>query len=185
MKVGYVRISKHIQNKQLQLDALGREGCEKIFIDEMTGTTREREQLKEALSFLRPGDTLVVWKFDRMARSLKNMIDIANELREKGIEFVSITEKVDTSTPGGKLIFHMMAALAEFEHDLIKERSIAGLEAAREQGKQGGRPKVLDEKQKNRLQRLARDKSFSVQELCGMFGISQATYYRTVKKHQD
>src|SRR6516162_10231596 len=143
MKVGYTRVSKQEQNEALQRDALKDAGCEKDFSDKMTGSKFERKGLEELLAFIRSGDTVVVWKLDRLGRSLKDLIETLNVLKERGVDFISLTEKIDTTTPGGKLIFHMMGALAEFERDLIRERTNAGLAAARARGRVGGRPKRL------------------------------------------
>src|SRR5260221_14611943 len=143
MKIGYVRVSKQEQHEALQIDALKEAGCEKWFLDKITGSKAERKGLDEALAYLRPGDTFIVWKLDRAGRSLTHLIELLKGLKERGIEFVSLTEQIDTTTPGGKLIFHMMGALAEFERDLIRERTNAGLAAARARGHRGGRPKKL------------------------------------------
>jgi len=143
MKIGYVRVSKQEQHEALQIDALKEAGCEKWFVDKMTGSKAERKGLDEALAYVRPGDTFVVWKLDRAGRSLTHLIELLKGLQERGIEFISLTEQIDTTTPGGKLIFHLMGALAEFEHDLIRERTNAGLAAARARGRVGGRPRKL------------------------------------------
>src|SRR5437870_11110277 len=143
MKIGYVRVSKQEQNEGLQIDALKEAGCDKWFLDKMTGSKAERKGLDEALSYVRPGDTFVIWKLDRAGRSLTHLIELLKGLKERGIEFISLTEQIDTTTPGGKLIFHLMGALAEFERDLIRERTNAGLAAARARGRVGGRPKKL------------------------------------------
>jgi len=142
MKIGYVRVSKQEQHEALQIDALKVAGCEKWFLDKMTGSKAERKGLDEALAYLRPGDTLVVWKLDRAGRSLTHLIDLLKGLNERGIGFMSLTEQIDTTTPGGKLIFHLMGALAEFERDLIRERTNAGLAAAKARGRVGGRPRA-------------------------------------------
>jgi len=131
MKIGYVRVSKQEQHEALQIDALKAAGCEKWFVDKMTGSKAERKGLDEALAYVRPGDTFVVWKLDRAGRSLTHLIELLKGLQERGIEFISLTEQIDTTTPGGKLIFHLMGALAEFERDLIRERTNAGLAAAK------------------------------------------------------
>jgi DNA invertase Pin-like site-specific DNA recombinase len=123
MKIGYMRVSKQEQNEELQIDALKEAGCDKWFVDKMTGSKAERKGLTEALAYLRPRDTFVVWKLDRAGRSLTHLIEL---LKERGIEFISLTEQINTTTPEGKLIFHLMGALAEFEHDLIRERTNAG-----------------------------------------------------------
>lgn len=129
MKIGYVRVSKQEQHEALQIDALKEAGCEKWFLDKITGSKAERKGkgLDEALAYLRPGDTLVVWKLDWAGRSLPHLIELLKGLKERDINFVSLTEQINTTTPGGKLIFHMMGALAEFERDLIRERTNAGL----------------------------------------------------------
>jgi DNA invertase Pin-like site-specific DNA recombinase len=135
MKIGYVRISKQEQHEALQIDALKEVGCEKWFVDKITGSKAERKGLDEALAYLRPGDTFVVWKLDRVGRSLTHLIELLKDLKERGIEFISLTEQIDTTTPGGKLIFHLMGTLAEFERDLIRERTNAGLATARARGR--------------------------------------------------
>jgi DNA invertase Pin-like site-specific DNA recombinase len=183
MKIGYVRVSKQEQHEALQIDALKEAGCDKWFLDKMTGSKAERKGLDETLAYLRPGDTLVVWKLDRAGRSLTHLIELLKGLKERSIEFVSLTEKIDTSTPGGKLIFHLMGALAEFERDLIRERTNAGLAAARARGRRGGRPRKLKTNGKVVLaQQMFTDKSHSISEICTALGISRATLYRYVKE---
>src|SRR3954467_5036994 len=140
MLVGYARVSTTDQTLELQHDALTKAGCTKIFTDTASGAQTEREGLTEAISYVRAGDTLVVWKLDRLGRSLKDLITRIRELNDRKIGFRSITENIDTTTSGGKLIFHIFGALAEFERDIIRERTNAGLEAARARGKLGGRP---------------------------------------------
>jgi len=141
--IGYARVSTQDQHLHLQRDALTSAGCLKIYTDTVSGSTTERRGLDEALGYLRPGDTLVVWRLDRLGRSLKHLITRITELNDRTIGFKSLTENIDTTTSGGKLIFHIFGALAEFERDIIKERTNAGLEAARTRGKFGGRPKAL------------------------------------------
>jgi len=183
MKIGYVRISKQEQNEELQIDALKEAGCNKWFVDKMTGSKADRKGLTEALAYLRPGDTLVVWKLDRAGRSLTHLIELLKGLKERGIEFISLTEQIDTTTPGGKLIFHLMGALAEFERDLIRERTNAGLAAARARGRVGGRPRKLRTNGKVALaRRMFADQSHSIPEMCAALGISRATLYRYVKE---
>jgi DNA invertase Pin-like site-specific DNA recombinase len=185
MKIGYIRVSKQEQNEALQVDALKEAGCEKVFTDKMTGSKFEREGLDEALAYVRPGDTLVVWKLDRLGRSLQHLIATLNGLQERTIGFVSLTENIDTTTPGGKLIFHLMGALAEFERDLIRERTTAGLAAARARGRVGGRPHKLKTSGKVALaRRMFADKSNSIQDICSTLGISRATLYRYIKETQ-
>src|SRR5436305_10245301 len=183
MKIGYVRVSKQEQNEEMQIDELKEAGCEKWFVDKMTGSKAERKGLTEALAYLRPGDTLVVWKLDRAGRSLTHLIELLKGLKERGIEFISLTEQIDTTTPGGKLIFHLMGALAEFERDLIRERTNAGLAAARARGNVGGRPRKLKSHAKVALARhMFASKSHSIPEMCSTLGISRSTLYRYVKE---
>ena len=186
MKIGYVRVSKHEQNEALQIDALKEAGCEKWFVDKVTGTKAERKGLNEALAYVRPGDTFIVWKLDRAGRSLKHLIELLNHLDQHQIGFKSLTEQIDTTTPGGKLIFHLMGALAEFERDLIRERTNAGLAAARVRGRVGGRPRKLRTSGKVALARqMFADQSHSIPEICAALGISRATLYRYVKKAES
>jgi DNA invertase Pin-like site-specific DNA recombinase len=186
MKIGYIRVSKQEQHEALQIDALKEAGCEKWFLDKMTGSKAERKGLDEALAYLRPGDTLVVWKLDRAGRSLPHLIELLKGLKERNIEFVSITEQIDTTTPSGKLIFHLMGALAEFERDLIRERTNAGLAAAKARGRVGGRPRKLKTNGKVALaKRMFDEQSHSVPEICAALGISRATLYRYVKETQS
>src|SRR6266851_1863285 len=147
MLIGYARVSKHEQNLDLQLDALKAAGCEKIFTDKITSLKEERKGLNEALAFVRSGDVLVVWKLDRLGRTLRHLIDLVAEFNKKGIGFKSLKETIDTTTSTGKLVFHFFGALAEFERDIIHERTRAGLEAARARGRSGGRPKSLPPQQ--------------------------------------
>lgn len=183
MKIGYIRVSTQEQNDALQMDTLKEAGCEKFFTDKSTGAKFERKGLEETLAFVRSGDTVMVWKLDRLGRSLKDLISTLNLLNERGVDFVSLTEKIDTTTPGGKLIFHLMGALAEFERDLIRERTNAGLAAARARGRVGGRPRKLKTSGKVALARsLFADKSHSIEEICTTLGISRATLYRYVKE---
>src|SRR5215217_6283659 len=142
MFIGYARVSTHEQTLDLQRDALLKAGCEKIFTDTVSGTKAERKGLSEALSHLREGDTLVVWRLDRLGRSLRHLIDTITAIDERGVGFKSLTENIDTTTSGGKLVFHIFGALAEFEREIIRERTQAGLASARSRGKVGGRPKA-------------------------------------------
>lgn len=186
MKIGYVRVSKQEQHEALQIDALKEAGCEKWFLDKTTGSKAERKGLDEALAYVRPGDTFVVWKLDRAGRSLTHLIELLKGLKERSIGFMSLTEQIDTTTPGGMLIFHMMGALAEFERDLIRERTNAGLAAARARGRRGGRPRKLKTNGKVALARqIFADKSHSIPEMCTVLGISRATLYRYVKDHES
>jgi DNA invertase Pin-like site-specific DNA recombinase len=181
MLIGYARISTHDQTLALQLDALEKEGCEKIFTDKVSGTKAERKGLTEALSHLREGDTLVVWRLDRLGRSLRHLIDTVTELQDRGVGFKSLQENIDTTTSGGKLVFHIFGALAEFEREIIRERTQAGLQSARSRGKVGGRPKALSAKQVQMLRNMAADKSLTVSDICKALGIGRTTFYRYVK----
>ncbi len=181
-----MRVSKHEQHEALQIDALKEAGCEKWFIDKVTGTKAERKGLNEALAYARPGDTFIVWKLDRAGRSLKHLIELLNSLDQHQIGFRSLTEQIDTTTPGGKLIFHLMGALAEFERDLIRERTNAGLAAAWARGRVGGRPRKPKTSGKVLFARqMFADQSHSIPEICAALGISRATLYRYVKKAES
>lgn len=181
MLIGYARVSTQEQTLVLQLDALQKAGCSKVFTDTISGSKQERLGLSQALEFMRVGDTLVVWKLDRLGRSLKHLIETITLLHNKGIGFKSLTEQIDTTTSGGKLIFHVFGALAEFERDLIRERTQAGLAAARARGKRGGRPALLDEKKRKLLLTLYADKTNSVADILSTLHISKSTLYRYIK----
>jgi DNA invertase Pin-like site-specific DNA recombinase len=146
MLIGYARVPTQDQTLNLQKDALKKIGCKKIFTDTASGAKQERKGLEEVQNFLREGDTLVVWRLDRLGRSLKHLIETITELNNRNIGFKSLTENIDTTTSGGKLVFHIFGALAEFERDIIRERTQAGLIAARARGRKGGRPKALTQK---------------------------------------
>jgi DNA invertase Pin-like site-specific DNA recombinase len=181
MKIGYMRVSKPEQDEALQRDALQAAGCEQLFLDKITGSKFERKGLDEALAYARPGDTLVVWKLDRAGRSLKHLIELLNTLQAKDVDFVSLTEKIDSSTPGGKLIFHLMGALAEFERDLVRERTQAGLSAARARGRTGGRPRKLQTENKvAQARRMFAEKERDIALICSTLKISRSTLYRYV-----
>jgi DNA invertase Pin-like site-specific DNA recombinase len=183
MKIGDIRVSKQEQNEALQRDALQEAECEKYFSDKMTGSKFERKGLEELLAFVRSGDTVIVWKLDRLGRSLKDLIETLNRLNNQGVDFISLTEKIDTTTPGGKLIFHLMGALAEFERDLIRERTNAGLAAARARGRVGGRPRKLISEGKVALAlHLVEEHTHSIDDICSTLGISRSTLYRYVRE---
>jgi DNA invertase Pin-like site-specific DNA recombinase len=181
MLIGYARISTHDQTLHLQRDALEKAECEKIFTDTVSGTKAERKGLSEALSHLREGDTLVVWRLDRLGRSLRHLIDTITELHDRGVGFKSLQENIDTTTSGGKLVFHIFGALAEFEREIIRERTQAGLQSARSRGKVGGRPKALTPKEVQMLRNMAGDKSLTVSDICKTLGIGRTTFYRYVQ----
>ncbi|HWL51219.1 MAG TPA: recombinase family protein [Chthoniobacteraceae bacterium] len=181
MLIGYARISTNDQNLDLQTDALVTAGCEKIFTDVASGAKSERRGLQDALEFLRPGDVLVVWKLDRLGRSLRHLIDTVAELQSKEMGFRSLQENIDTTTSGGKLFFHIFGALAEFERDIIRERTNAGLASARARGKQGGRPRMMEKKEIEMARSLHSSKTYSIKDICKTLGISKATLYRYIQ----
>jgi DNA invertase Pin-like site-specific DNA recombinase len=181
MLIGYARVSTQDQTLNLQKDALEKLGCNKIFTDTASGAKAERIGLEEALEYVREGDTLVVWRLDRLGRSLKHLIETISQLDNRKIGFKSLTENIDTTTSGGKLIFHIFGALAEFERNLTRERTNAGLQAARARGRKGGRPKSLTGKKTAMAQALYNDKNNTVDEICKTLNISRATLYRYIK----
>jgi DNA invertase Pin-like site-specific DNA recombinase len=181
--IGYARVSTQEQTLDLQTDALKQSGCEYIFTDTASGAKAERPGLQQAMSHLRRGDTLVVWRLDCLGRSLKHLIETISQLQERGIGFKSIQENIDTTTSGGKLIFHVFGALAEFERDLIRERTEAGLLAARARGRKGGRPRVAalnDAKKVAIMQSLYDDKRNTIAAICATLRVSRSTLYRYV-----
>jgi len=184
MLIGYARISTHDQNLDLQKDALEKAGCKKIYVEQMSGSSRIRPELEKTLEMLRNGDTLVVWRLDRLGRSLKHLIELIAKLEQREIGFKSLMESMDTTTSGGKLVFHIFGALAEFEHNLIRERTSAGLAAARARGRNGGRPLKLDEKKRELAIKLYNERERSIKEICQMMGISRPTLYSYIHKHE-
>lgn len=184
MKIGYARVSTHDQNLDLQKDALEKVGCEKIFVDEISGTVAKREGLEKAKEMLRKGDVLIVWRLDRLGRSIRDLIDWVNLLEEEGIGFKSLQESIDTTTSSGKLIFHIFAALAEFERNLIRERTNAGLAATRARGKLGGRKKSLSANEQRRAVEMYKRKNHTVQQICKMMNITKPTLYAYIREEQ-
>jgi DNA invertase Pin-like site-specific DNA recombinase len=184
MLIGYARVSTHDQTLNLQQDALHKAGCSKIFTDTASGAQTERKGLEATLTYVRKGDTLVVWRLDRLGCSLPHLITTMTDLEERDIGFKSLTENIDTTTNGGKLIFHIFGALAEFERNLIRERTQAGLIAARARGQKGGRPKALTPRQRSIAQSLHEDSKNSVGEICRTLKISKATLYRYIKTRE-
>src|SRR5215212_7986527 len=183
MLIGYARVSTIEQTLDLQQDALRQTGCEQVFTDHISGAKSERPGLTQALEFVRSGDILVVWKLDRLGRSLHNLIEMVSELQKRNVGFRSLTENIDTTSSGGKLIFHIFGSLAEFERDLIRERTLAGLAAARARGRLGGHPRTsgLDEPKKRALaQRLYDDARNTIPEICKTLQISKSTFYRYI-----
>jgi DNA invertase Pin-like site-specific DNA recombinase len=180
MLIGYARVSTHEQTLNLQQDALQKAGCTKLFTDTASGAKTERKGLEQAITYVRKGDKLVVWRLDRLGRSLPHLITTMTDLEERGIGFKSLTENIDTTTSGGKLIFHIFGALAEFERNLIRERTQAGLAAARARGKKGGRPKALTGRKLTIAQDLY-DRRHPIAEILQTLKISKATLYRSLK----
>lgn len=178
MLIGYVRVSTSDQNLDLQMDALKTAGCDKIRKDIASGTKDDRAGLLDVLTYIRKGDTLVVWKLDRLGRSLRHLIDTINQINAQGCYFRSLQENIDTCTSGGKLIFHIFGALAEFERDIIRDRTKAGLAAARKRGRVGGRPKKMNPKKITLAKSLLADDSNSINEVCEILKVSRATLYR-------
>lgn len=177
MKIGIVRVSTDEQNPALQLDALRAAGCERIFEDRASGASADRPGLAEALAFARPGDVLVCWRLDRLGRSIRHLIELSETLQARGVGICSLQEQIDTTTAGGKMLFHVMAALAEFERGLIQERTHAGLKAARARGRKGGRKPVSDVTIAS-IRHLAAAPGVVVKDVCESLGISRATFYK-------
>lgn len=188
MKFGYARVSTLEQNLDLQIDALKEAGCEKIITDEISGSVAERPGLSKLREQLRRGDTLVVWRLDRLGRSLKHLLKLVSELERLGVGFQSLQENIDTSSPTGKLIFHIFGALSEFERNLTRERTKAGLEAARARGRQGGRPNKLSQEKIQTAKELyaqrenEKSKKWSIDEICDMVKVSRPTLYKYLRE---
>ena len=182
MLIGYERVSSDDQSLNLQHDALSKAGCISIFSEKISGSKNDRPELIAVLNYLRSGDTLVVWRLDRLGRSLKDLLTIIENLSARGIGFKSLTENIDTTSSGGKLIFSIFGAIAEFERDLIRERTIAGLASARARGRKGGRRQSISDKKVVTAYQLATNTEDSIRQICDSLGISPATYYRRLKK---
>lgn len=176
--VGYARVSTADQTTGLQVEALKKAGCRKIFQETASGAQRDRPELTKALEYLREGDVLCVWKLDRLARSLKQLIETVEALGERGIGFQSVTEKIDTTTPGGRLVFHVFGALAEFERGIIRERTMAGLENAKRHGRVGGRPRAMNADDIAAAKALLASPDITVEAVAERVGVSAATLYR-------
>ncbi len=180
-----MRVSTYEQNLDLQKDALEKEKCSKIFSDKISGIRQkfQRPGLQEALEYLREGDTLVVYKLDRLGRSLQDLIEIINGLIDKNIGFKSICENLDTTTANGKLMFHIFGAFGEFERDLIRERTLAGLAAARARGRLGGRPKIYDDDKVRMAKRLHADKTIEIKDILNTLDVSRSTFYKMLREN--
>lgn len=181
MKIGYARTSTQDQNLDLQIDALQQLVCERIYQEKISSVKDNRPELENCLKALRAGDTLYIWRLDRLGRSLKHLVQLINQLQDMDCSLVSIKENIDTSTPTGKLTFHIFASLAEFERDLICERTKAGLLSARARGRMGGRPQKLSEKEKSMIRQLMKDRNNSASDIAKRFGVSRATVYNITK----
>lgn len=175
MIVGYARVSTTDQDTAMQTDALKKAGCDRIYEESKSGKSKDRPELNRCLDVLREGDVLVVWRLDRLGRSLKDLIEVVSELESKGIGFQSLNESIDTTSPSGKLIFHVFAALSEFERSLIQERTKAGLAAARARGRKGGRPKKLTRDQIRKAKAMLSDPMMTKSEVAKHFGVSRVT----------
>ncbi|HAT3881873.1 TPA: recombinase family protein [Legionella pneumophila] len=182
MLIGYARVSTDDQNLHLQHDELKKAGCEKFFDDKITGSKIERPGLDAAIDYAREGDVIIVWRLDRLSRSLKDLIQVVSDLESKGIGLKSIHESIDTTSSSGKLIFHIFGALAEFERNLIRERTHAGLKAARARGKMGGRPKKLNNEKATLAQELYNEKTRTIKQICELVGVSKPTLYKYLMK---
>lgn len=178
MRVGYARVSRKDQKLEPQREALVADSCEKVFEEKISSRETDRKSLQEAFDYCREGDVLVVARLDRLGRSLRELIDLVGELEQRGVGFRSLKESLDTTTAGGRLIFHVFGALAEFEREIIRERTIAGLESARSQGRRGGRPRALDENKAKLARRLKSEGDHSAEEICSMLGVGRSTLYR-------
>ena len=179
MLVGYARVSTQDQNLDLQITALKEAGCQKIFTEKASGAQRDRPELMTAMNYIRPGeDVLVVWKLDRLARSLKQLIETVEKFETQKIGLLSLTESINTTTSGGRLIFHIFASLAEFERSIIRERTMAGLRAAKERGRIGGRPSALKDKDLAVARTLLQDANITVEEVAKRMQVSPSTLYR-------
>lgn len=180
-RIGYARVSTEDQSLDLQRDALSQAGCKLVYEDMASGKNAHRPELEHCLKALREGDTLVVWRLDRLGRSLTDLVKIVTTLEERGVTFESLTEKIETGSAAGRLIFHVFASLAEFERNLIRERTFAGLEAARARGKRGGRKRLLNEKQIREIKRLYSDPEIPVTQIAERYGVSRNTIYKAIK----
>jgi len=185
MKIGYARVSTHEQNLEAQLDALRQAECDKIISEKVTTRKAERLKLNEALAWLRPGDILICTKMDRLARNIRELLTIMDNLTERSIDVVFIDQKIDTTQAGGRLIFHMFAALAEFERDLIRERTFAGLIAARARGRKGGRRRVLSGTKLETAFKMYDSREYTVRQICESLDIKERTFYEYQRRRRE
>ena len=185
MKIGYARVSTDDQSLDLQHDALNEAGCGQVYSEHISSGKQERPELKACLKALRSEDVLVVWRLDRLGRSMTELITLVSELETKGCGFVSLKENIDTTTATGRLVFHIFASLAQFERELIQERTKAGLQAARARGKKGGRPEKLSDKDKTMIRTLMKDVNTNVSDLANRFEVGRSTIYRVCSEPLD
>jgi DNA invertase Pin-like site-specific DNA recombinase len=181
MRIGYARVSTEDQTLDLQRDALKRAKCREVYEEQATGKNTGRPQLEACLKGLREGDTLVVWRLDRLGRNLADLVGLVTQFEQRKINFESLTEKIETVSPAGRLIFHVFAALAEFERNLIRERTVARLKAARARGRNGGRPAKLSAKEIKTIRALLKTADIPVAEIAARFGVARSTLYRTIR----
>lgn len=182
MLIGYARVSTLEQNEDLQTDALRKAGCERIYTDHASGAKASRPELDRMLDMLREGDVVAVWKLDRLGRSVQNLTDLMALLQGRGIGFRSLTEQMDTTTPGGVMVFNIFAALAQFERDLIRERTRAGLKAARARGRNGGRPRKLSSRDVAMVRQLYDSRTVTAKEIADRFHVSRSTIYKALER---
>ena len=181
-RIGYARVSTDDQTLDLQLDALTSSGCNTVYEETASGKSKDRPELVHCLKALRQGDVLVVWRLDRLGRSLPDLVRIVSDLEQRGVGFESLTEKIDTTSATGRLTFHVFAALAEFERNIIRERTKAGLDAARARGRKGGRKPALNDKQVREIRALLADPEIQVGEVARRYGVSRTTLYSYINK---
>jgi len=185
MKIGYARVSKHEQNFELQIDALQSAGCEKISSEKITTRKEERPELGELLSWLRPGDVLICTKMDRLARSMRELLAIMDRLEERKVDVVFLDQNIDTTQAGGRLIFHVFAAFAEFERDLIRERTLAGLAAARARGRKGGRSRVLGGSKLETAFKMYDSREYTIRHICESLDVKERTFYTYLNRRKE
>lgn len=184
MKIGYIRVSTDEQLTHLQEDALNEYGCEKLYIDKISGKGTKRPKLEMLLDALRPGDVLVVWRLDRLGRSLKDLLGLMESFKKQGVQFVSLQENIDTTNAMGELVFHLFASIAQFERQLISERTKAGIKAARARGRKGGRKPVLTKKQAQLAHSMLNDPSVTKVDVAKHFEVSRPTLDKALKEHE-
>lgn len=184
MKIGYARVSTHEQNLEAQLNALQQAGCERIIAEKVTTRQQEREKLKELLSWLRSGDVLICTRLDRLARSMRELLDITDDLAERRINVIFLEQQIDTTQAGGRLVFHVFAAFAEFERDLIRERTLAGLAAARARGRKGGRRRSLKGARLETAFQMYDSRAYTVRQICESVGTTPRTFYNYLSRRK-